>query len=92
MEKEILPATMPEFPTVRRMTLGMNSPLVVPSIMAKMMTEETQRHFTDGWDPLFIGYTAAVYFHISEMKVNSWTTQRKRVEVRSPLDMKCGKS
>ncbi|XP_063724246.1 transmembrane emp24 domain-containing protein 10-like [Symsagittifera roscoffensis] len=33
------------------------------------MTEETQRHFTDGWDPLFIGYTAAVYFHISERKV-----------------------
>ena len=26
MEKEILPATMPEFPIVRRMTLGMNSP------------------------------------------------------------------
>ena len=32
MEKEILPATMPEFPIVRRMTLGMNSPLVVSSI------------------------------------------------------------
>ena len=25
LEKEILPATNPEFPTVRRMTLGMNS-------------------------------------------------------------------
>ena len=84
MEKEILPATMPEFPTVRRMTLGMNSPLVVPSIMAKMMTEETQRHFTDGWDPLFIGYTAAVYFHTSEMKVNSWTTQAKKSRGSQP--------
>ena len=39
MEKEILPAAMPEFPIVRRMTLGMNSPLVVPSIMARMTTE-----------------------------------------------------
>ena len=28
-----------------------------------------QKDFTDGWDPLFIGYTAAVYFHTSEMKV-----------------------
>ena len=26
LEKEILPATIPEFPTVRRMTLGMNAP------------------------------------------------------------------
>ena len=59
MEKEILPAAMPEFPIVRRMTLGMNSPLVVPSIMARMTTEEMQKYFTDGWDSLFIGYTAA---------------------------------
>ena len=84
MEKEILPATMPEFPIVRRMTLGMNSPLVVPSIMARMTTEEMQKDFTDGWDPLFIGYTAAVYFHTSEMKVNSWTTQAKKSRGSQP--------
>ena len=70
MEKEILPTTIPEFPTVRRMTLGMNSPLVVPSIFARAAAEELQKGFTDGWDPLFIGYTAAVYFHTSEMKIN----------------------
>ena len=84
MEKEILPATMPEFPIVRRMTLGMNSPLVVPSIMAKMTTEEMQKYFTDGWDPLFIGYTAAVYFHTSEAKINSWTTQAKKMRGSQP--------
>ena len=84
MEKEILPATMPEFPIVRRMTLGMNSPLVVPSIMARMTTEEMQKDFTDGWDPLFIGYTAAVYFHTSETKVNSWTTQAKKSRGSQP--------
>ena len=84
MEKEILPATMPEFPIVRRMTLGMNSPLVVPSIMARMRAEEMQKDFTDGWDPLFIGYTAAVYFHTSEMKVNSWTTQAKKSRGSQP--------
>ena len=78
MEKEILPATMPEFPIVRRMTLGMNSPLVVPSIIARMTTEEMQKDFTDGWDPLFVGYTAAVYFHTSEAKVNSWRRKQKR--------------
>ena len=84
MEKEILPATMPEFPIVRRMTLGMNSPLVVPSIMARMTTEEMQKYFTDGWDPLFVGYTAAVYFHTSEAKINSWTTQAKKMRGSQP--------
>ena len=89
MEKEILPATMPEFPIVRRMTLGMNSPLVVPSIIARMTTEEMQKDFTDGWDPLFVGYTAAVYFHTSEAKINSWTTQAKKMRGSQPPDMRC---
>ena len=84
MEKEILPAAMPEFPIVRRMTLGMNSPLVVPSIMARITTEEMQKYFTDGWDPLFIGYTAAVYFHTSEAKINSWTTKAKKQRGSQP--------
>ena len=53
-EKEILPATVPEFPTVRIMTLGMNGPLVVPSLFARATVEKQQREFTDGWDPLFI--------------------------------------
>ena len=60
LEKEVLPTIIPEFPTVRRMTLGMNSSLVVPSLFARALAEGQQREFTDGWDPLFIGYTAAV--------------------------------
>ena len=35
LERETLPATIPEFPTVRRMTLGMNSSLVVPFLFAR---------------------------------------------------------
>ena len=35
LEKEILPTTIPEFPKVRRMTLGMNSSLVVPSLFVR---------------------------------------------------------
>ena len=58
LEKEILPATIPEFSTVRRMTLGMNSSLVVPSLFARATVERQQVEFIDGWDPLFIGYTA----------------------------------
>ena len=84
LEKEILPTTIPEFPTARRMTLGMNSPLVVTSLFARAAAEGQQREFTDGWDPLFIGYTAAVYFHTSEIKINSWTTQAKKMRGSMP--------
>ena len=84
LEKEILPSTIPEFPTVRRMTLGMNSPLVVPSLFARAAAEGQQREFTDGWDPLFIDYTAAVYFHTCDININSWTTQAKKMRGSLP--------
>ena len=35
LDKEILSTTVPGFPMVRRMTLGMNSPLVFPSLYAR---------------------------------------------------------
>ena len=78
LEREVLSTTVPEFTIVRRMTLGMISPLVVPSLHAQ------QKEFTDGWDPLFIGYRAAVYFHTCDIKINSWTTQAKRMSFRCP--------
>ena len=84
LEKEVLPASIPEFPTVRRMTLGMNSSLVVPSLFARAAAEEQQREFIDGWDPLFIGYTAAIYFHTSDAKIISRTTQAKKMRASMP--------
>ena len=53
LEREILPTNVPELPMVRRMTLGMNSPLVVPSLHARASVEKQQKEFTDDWDPLF---------------------------------------
>ena len=84
LEKEILPATIPEFPTIRRMTLGMDSSLVVPSLFARAAAERQQREFTDGCDPLFIGYTAAVYFHTCDIKINSWKTQVMKMRGSMP--------
>ena len=84
LEREILPTVDPEFPIVRRMTLGMNIPLIVPSLYARAMVEMQQMEFTDGWDPLFIGYTAAVYFHPCDIKINSWTTQAKKMRGSMP--------
>ena len=55
LEKENLPATVLEIPTVRRMTLGLDSPLLVPSLFARTTVEKQQKEFTDGWDPFFIG-------------------------------------
>ena len=84
LEKEVLPASIPEFPTVRRMNLGMNSSLVVPSLFARAATEDKQKEFIDGWDPLFIGYSKAIYFHTSDAKINSWTTQAKKMRGSMP--------
>ena len=93
LEREVLPTTVPEFPMIRRMILGMNSSLVVPSLHARATVEKQQKEFTDGWDPLFNGYSAVVYFHTCDIKINSWTTQAKKMrgsipskfEVRDPL-------
>ena len=83
-EKKSLPTVVPEFPIVRRMTLGMNSPLVVPPLDARVAVEKQQREFTDGWDPVFVGYTAAVYFHTCDMKINSRTAQAKKMRGSMP--------
>ena len=69
---------------MRRMTLGMNNPLLFPSLHARATVERQQREFTDGWDPLFIGYLAAVYFHTCEIKINSWTKQAKKTPCSIP--------
>ena len=76
LEKEILPTVVSEFPTV--------SPLVTPSLDARAAVEKQQREFTDGWDPVFVGYTAAVYFHTCDIKINSWTTQAKKMRGSMP--------
>ena len=62
----------------------MNSSLVVPSLFARATVERHQVEFTDGWDPLFIGYTPAVYFHTCDIKINSWTTQAKKMRGSMP--------
>ena len=62
----------------------MNSPLTVPSLYARAMVEKQQKEFTDCWDPLFIEYTAAVYFHTCDIKINSRTTQAKRMRGSLP--------
>ena len=53
-------------------------------LIASAAAERQQGEFTDGWDPLFIGYTAAVYFHTCDIKINSWTTQAKKMRGSLP--------
>ena len=80
----MLPGAIPEFPTVRRMTLGMNSPMVVPSLHARATVEQQQKTFMESWDLLFIGCSATVYFHTCETKINTWTTQAKKMRGSMP--------
>ena len=91
LEHDVSPAAIPEFPTARRMTLGMNSPMSVPSIHASEAVEQQQKVFKHSWDPLFIGYSAAVCFHISELKINSRTTQAKKMRSSMPPKYETGK-
>ena len=66
------------------MTLGMNSPMVVPFLHARATVEQQQKTFTESWDPLFIGFSAAVYFLTCETKINSWTMQAKKMRGSMP--------
>ena len=84
LERDVLPAAVPELPTVRRLTLGKNTHLVVPSLHARATVERQQREFTNGWDPLFIGYSVAVYFHTCEIKINSRNTQAEKMRGSVP--------
>ena len=84
LERVVFPVTIPEFPTVRRMTLVKSSPMLVPSIQTREAVEWQQKLFTHGWDPLFIGYSAAVCFHTCEIKINWWTTQAKNMKGSMP--------
>ena len=43
LERDVLPAATPELPTVRQMTQGMNSPMVVPSLHARATVEPNRR-------------------------------------------------
>ena len=58
--------------------------MVVPSLHARAAVEQQRKMFTDSWDPLFIGYSAVVYFHTCETKINSWTTQAKKMRGSIP--------
>ena len=84
LERDVLPVALPEFPTVRKITLWMNRPMVVSSLHARATVEKQQKEFTDGCDPLFVGYSAAVYFHTCDIKINSWTTQAKKMRGSMP--------
>ena len=84
VERDVLPATLPEFPTLWRMTLRVRNLL---NLLARKVVKQRQREFTDDWDPLFIGYSAAAYFHSSEIKINSWTNAARKLRVS--MQTKC---
>ena len=84
LELDVLPAPLSEVPTARRMTLRMNKPMLMPSVEAREVEEQQQKLLTLGWDPLFVGYSAAAYFHSSEFKKKSWTTEAKKMICSMP--------
>ena len=85
LEREILPTTVPEFPMVRRMTLGMNSPLVVPFLHIRATVEKQQKEFTDPRDPLFFWKLSRTVFpHVRHQDKLMDDTGKKRLEAQCP--------
>ena len=84
MEKEILPTTIPEFPTVRRKTVRMNSPLVVTSLFTRAAAEELQKGSLMAGIPCSLATLKQFFFHTSEIKINSWTTEAKKMRGSLP--------
>ena len=62
--------------------LRMNNLMLVPSVQVRKVGERQQRVFKQGWDPLFFGYFA--YFHSSEIKINSWMNEAKKIRGLMP--------
>ena len=61
LERDVLAATLPNFPIVRRMTLVMNSPLLV---QARKVVERPKKCSR---------IAGQAFFHSNETKINSWT-------------------
>ena len=57
---------------------------MVPSLHARATVEKQEKEYTDGGDPLFIGYSAAVYFHTCDIDINSRTTQAEKMNGSAP--------
>ena len=54
LEQDVLPAAIPDFLTVRRLTLEMNSRMIVPFLHKRTTVEQHKTTFTDSWDPLWM--------------------------------------
>ena len=40
--------------------------------------ELQQKEFTQGWDPFFLSYSAAIHFHMSKIPINSSTNKERK--------------
>ena len=85
LDRDVLTTALRMFPHMRKMTLGKTTPSLFFSIQAKRVVNEQQlRVFMDGWDPLFVCYLAAAYFHSRKIRTNSWTDEARIMRVSMP--------
>ena len=84
IERDVLSAPLSDFITARRMSMGMNKPMLMPSVQSREVVEQQQKLFMQGCDTLFVEYTAAAHFHSSEVKINCWTTAAKKIRGSIP--------
>ena len=79
LEREVLPTVVPEFPMDRRMTQLWSLPYT-----RELWLRSNKGCSQTVGTPLFIGYTSAVYLHTCDIKINTWTTQAKKMRGSMP--------
>ena len=78
-QRDMLPVTLSEHPTMRWLTLGMSSSMLVPSMQARNIMERQQRVFMHAWIPCSLGTP-----QLCEIKIPSWTNTARKMRISMP--------
>ena len=73
-----LPSQCPQYPPIRRMLLGVASPVIVPRIGAARDSEERLRKWSEGMEPRFISWNVAAMHAFDFSFPDAWS--RKKIK------------
>ena len=87
-----LPDQCPRYPPIRRMLLGVTSPIIAPRIGAARDAEKRMLKWSEGMEPRFIGWNVAAAHTFDFSLPDAWS--RKKIKVLPLGDQrsqpKCG--
>ena len=83
-----LPDQCPRYPPIRRMLLGVTSPVIAPRIGAARDAEEKMRKWSEGMEPRFISWNVAVMHTFDFTFPDAWSGKR----IKAPPSRRSGVS